>query len=145
MRRRIFIILAILAIAIVTIYITFKDSLPPRTPQKVSRLISGLSIPRDAKVVEFKDQWNDFNGNGFAFIVLSLEEESFNKIYQEAKSLHFKTLPIKENIFGPLNDFSEKKTNGIYKIQIDNEASMSFSGTVLSTDDNSVIVYVAVN
>lgn len=139
------VILAICATALVGVYAIYSDSLPPRTPGKVARLVSGLSIPRDAKVLEFKDQWNEFNGNGFSLIVLGLEEREFSKVYQDAKLLHFKTMPIKENIYGPLKDISESGIVGLYNIKIDNEASMSFSGTVLNEVNKTIIVYVAVN
>jgi hypothetical protein len=146
MRTKKIIILGLLAITIITIlYVLLIDSLPPRTPQKVARLISGLSIPHNAKVLEFKDEWNDFNGNGFSFVILSLNEDSFNKIYHEAISLQFKSLPIKEAIYGPLNNLCGRKTDGIYKIQIDSRAGTSFSGTILCKDEYKIAVYVAVN
>lgn len=144
MKKRI-ILITICAIALVGIYAIFRDSLPPRTPTKVARLVSGLSIPRDASVLEFKDQWNDFNGNGFSLVILGLEAEEFDKIYQQAQSLHYKKLPIEENIYGPLKDMSEKGVVGLYNIQIDHEGSMSFSGTALNQGDKTVTVYVAVN
>lgn len=132
-------------IVLTTIYVLFRDSLPPRTPLKVARLISGLSIPGDVKVIEFKDQWNDFNGNGFSLIVLRLDDKSFDKIYREAKSIDYRELPINENIYGPLKNISENTKKGIYKVQIDDESSMSFEATLLSEDDNNIIVYFTVN
>jgi hypothetical protein len=145
MNKRILIIVSLIAIAFMTSYVIWMDNLPPRTPQKVARIVSGLSIPRDAKIMEFKDEWNKFNGNGFSFITLHLDDESFNKIYQESKSLHFDQLPLNDSIYGPLKDFANSKVSGFYKIEIDDKISMSFSGTVLCKDDKTVAVYVAVN
>lgn len=145
MKKTILTIVGSLVILLAIIYIIYKDSLPPRTGHKVARLISGLSIPADAKIVDFKDQWNEFNGNGFSFVVLSLDEESFNKIYQEAKSSHYKPLPITEEIYGPLKEISENKKKGIYKVQMHNKESMSFQAAVLTDDDNHLMVYFAVN
>jgi hypothetical protein len=123
----------------------FSNNLPPRTPQKVARLVSGLSIPRGAKVIEYNEQWNDFNGNGYSLIVLKIEEKSFEKIFQEAKLLNFKMLPITEDIYEPFNELANEIRNGVYKIDIDKEGSMSFSGTIINYDNYSIIVYVDVN
>src|SRR5258708_38297676 len=131
----------VLILTLIGVYKFYEDSLPPRTPQKVARLISGLSIPYDSKVVEFKERWNDFNGNGYAYIVLSLTKEAFNRIYQEGEENEYKELPITENIYGPLSEISEVKNSGIYRVKIDDEATMSFKGTVLSKSSNKVFVY----
>jgi hypothetical protein len=145
MKNKIPAVVGIIILALLGIYIIYQDNLPPRTPQKVARLISGLSIPNSSRVVEFQDQWNNFNGNGFSFIVLQLDDQSFTKLYQESKDKGYKILPIIEKIYGPLKDISEKKTEGVYKVVIDDEAGMSFNGTMLSSDDKRVIVYFSVN
>jgi hypothetical protein len=139
-------LIGLLVIAIMVIlYIINKDSLPPRTPHKVARLISGLSIPDDSKVLEFKDQWSNFNGNGYSYIVIRLDNNSFEKIYKEANEGDYRNLPIVEDIYGPLKTVSDKQTVGVYKVSIDDESTMSFQGTVLSENDKSVMVYFSVN
>lgn len=145
MRNKISIILVIFTATLVIVYFMFNDNLPPRTPHKVARLISGLPIPYDSKVIEFEDQWNDFNGNGFSYIILSIEDQYFAEIYDKAKLNAFKALPIKETIYGPLKELSDSGSKGIYKIQIENQASMSFSGAILRSDNKTVVIYLAVN
>ena len=145
MNKRIFIIISCITIALITFYLIMIDSLPPRTPQKIARIVSGLSIPRDADILEFKDEWSSFNGNGFTFCVLRLDSKSFNRIYQESKSLRFEALPLNDSIYGPLRVFSDGKLSGLYKIEIDEKNSMSFSGTIICKESNTIAVYVAVN
>ena len=137
--------LGAIILAVIAVYIFYQDSLPPRTPHKVARLISGLSIPDDSRVIEFKDQWNDLNGNGFSFIVIQLDDKSFNKIYQEARESDYKALPITEGVYGPLKDISKKKVAGIYKVNFDDEATKSFNAAMLSNDDRRILVYFSVN
>ncbi|PZX56804.1 hypothetical protein [Algoriphagus chordae] len=145
MKNRILIFPVLLVIALLITYMVYIDNLPPRTPQKVARIISGLSIPRDAEILEFKDEWNNFNGDGFSFIVLQLDNESFKEVYQESKSLQFDHLPLSDSIHGPLKDFSNKNKVGLYKVEIDNRKSMSFSGTLLSEKNNTIAVYIEIN
>ena len=145
MKNRILIFPVMVVIALLITYMLCVDNLPPRTPQKVARIISGLSIPRDAEILEFKDEWNNFNGDGFSFIVLQLDDESFKEVYQESKSLQFDHLPLSDSIHGPLKDFWNKNKVGLYKVEIDNRKSMSFSGTLLSEKNNTIAVYIEIN
>ncbi|REG74751.1 hypothetical protein [Algoriphagus antarcticus] len=145
MKKRIIITISLVGLALMISYVIWIDNLPPRTPQKVARIVSGLSIPRDAEILEFKDEWNNFNGDGFSLIILHLDNESFNNIYQESKLLQFDQLPLNDSIYGPLKDFANREVNGFYKIIIHDKNSMSFSGTVLSEKSNTVAVYIAVN
>lgn len=144
MKKYVIIFFGIL-IVVLAMYIFFYDSLPPRTPQKVARLISGLDVPRDARVVKYEEQWNDFNGNGYSLIILSLEKETFNKIYSRAKSLNFEELPIKEILYGPINSILPEKSGGVYEIQFSNKENMSYSISLLSKADNTLLIYVAFN
>ncbi|GMQ30628.1 hypothetical protein [Algoriphagus confluentis] len=144
MKKIIILIFGIL-IVILAVYIFFYDSLPPRTPQKIARLISGLHVPRDARVEKYEEQWNAFNGNGYSLIILSLEKEAFNKIYNRAKSLNYQELPIKEVLNGPINSFLPKKSNGIYEVQFSNKENMSYSISLLNNVDNTLLIYVASN
>ncbi|WP_144607604.1 hypothetical protein [Algoriphagus algorifonticola] len=132
-------------IVVLAMYIFFYDSLPPRTPKKVARLISGLDVPSDSRVVKYEEQWNDFNGNGYSLIILSLEKEPFNKIYNRAKSLNFQELPIKEVLYGPINSLLPEKSDGVYEIQFSDKENMSYSISLLNKADNTLLIYVASN
>lgn len=129
----------------ILVYITYRDNLPPRTPKKVARLISGLSVPIGSSVIEFQDQWNDFNGNGYSFISIQLSDKSFDELYNEAQDEGYRKLPITENIYGPLKAVSDTTKLGIYKVVIHDEESMSFDGAILSVDDKRLVVYFSVN
>lgn len=137
--------LSVIVIVLLTIYIVNIDRLPPRTPFKVARLVSGLPVPNNVDVLEFKEEWVDFNGNGFSFIVLSLDRDEFNRLYEKSLDEGYKDLPITESIYGPLKDISLRKNKGRYKVVIENSETMSFKATMLSPDDNTIIVYIAIN
>lgn len=143
--RTTIIALGSILLALAVIYFVFRDNLPPRTPHKVARLVSHLSIPNNAVIIEFQDQWNEFNGDGFSFIVLQLSDEAFRGLYQEAKDKGYKKLPVIEDIYGPLKEMSEETTEGIYIVNIDEEAGMSFEAAMLSQDDKRVMIYIASN
>lgn len=57
------------------------DRLPPRRPYKIARVVSGLPVPKDARVIEFRDQWSG-NGDGAVRIVLQLTPAQFIEVIQ---------------------------------------------------------------
>jgi len=141
---KIVVIICLIVVVVGSIYLMFQDHLPPRTPQKIARLLSQLPINRSANVKIFEDQWSEFNGNGASYIVLELDKNNFENVNQAARELGYRPLPIAENIYGPLKDYMIDK-QGVYRVLIDDEESMSFTGVVLSETDHSVAVYFAVN
>jgi hypothetical protein len=55
------------------------DHLPPRRPYKIARVVSGLPVPKDARVLEFRDEWSE-NGDGIVKIVLQLTPAQFEDL-----------------------------------------------------------------
>lgn len=35
-----------------------------RTPTRLAERISGLELPKDLKIISYKDEWKSFNGDG---------------------------------------------------------------------------------
>jgi hypothetical protein len=74
-----------------------------------------------------------------------LNEESFGGLYREAEDKGYKKLPVGENIYGPFKEISDKTTEGVYKVDIDEESGMSFEAAMLSTIDKRLIIYISVS
>lgn len=66
-----------------------RDRLPPRTPEKVARIVSGLGIPDGSRVVVFEDEWNGFNGDGSTLIVLEPPRSVFDQLIAEATRMGY--------------------------------------------------------
>lgn len=83
MKRVIYGTLGVL-IALAAICVGWGDRLPPRTAVKVGRTVSGLPIPRSARVIQFSDQWMSPSGDGESFVVLQLTRAEITQLAQEA-------------------------------------------------------------
>lgn len=94
-------LLAVLAGAAPLLY--FNDDLPPRTPQKVARLITGLPLPRRARVLSFEDEWM-LNGDGSAKIVLALDPPACARALASAPSAGYHRLARIDTLANWLRD-----------------------------------------
>ncbi len=73
------------------LFFMFNDHLPPRTPLKIARIHSGLSIPPNAKTIKFKEQYS-FTGEGYMYLVLKLNDNNLVDIIREIKKEKYKQL-----------------------------------------------------
>ena len=145
LKKKTVLVTGLLLLVVATVYVRYKDSLPPRSPHKVARVLSGLAIPGSARVVAFEEEWNEFNGDGFCFVVLRLDDHLFETVYQEAKAKGYAELSLKAPVYGPLQAIPDSKTVGIYQLTTEDQDPTSFTGAVLSRADRLVSVYIAVN
>src|SRR5690606_15372076 len=80
-------------------YITWTDSLLPRTPLKVARLISGLEISNEVKFKMLRDEWSP-NGDGVTHIRATLTDKELSDFINQSIQKSYKSLPIKETSSG---------------------------------------------
>ena len=78
-------ILVALLILFAVLYVVFWDYLPPRTPYKAAKSISGIKLPVGMDVILFEEEWS-FSGDGYALIVFKLNAKQLQKIGQELKN-----------------------------------------------------------
>ena len=126
------------------IYFYKEDSLPPRTPRKIARLISGLSISRETKLEKSIDIW-ELNGDGKVLVKGFLTDEELTDLIQDAKTRDFKTLPTRINFGSPTIDNGLlERQNGFYKIEIDKDDPRDYHLTIIDVDKKELITYLSV-
>lgn len=133
-----------LLLTLVTIYLFNEDSLPPRTPRKIARLISGLDISRRTELKKTIDIWAP-NGDGEVLVKGKLTNSELNDLIREAKDENFKMLPIISDL-GPaiIPDDLMAGKNGLYKLEIDKIDPRNYNLTIIDVDKNELITYISV-
>ena len=91
MEKRHLVSIAAVVVCVGALYWALGDHLPPRSPRKVARLVTGLSIPPGAEVVSFNDQWNVF-GDGLAEVEFALDPVSFETLKRQAAERGYRPL-----------------------------------------------------
>lgn len=93
MRRRRLLIVVLLVVAGLG-FLAWRnaDRLPPRRPYKVARVVSGLPVPRDSRVLEFRDQWGGMTGDGEVKLVLQLTPAQFERVRGPAGARGYREL-----------------------------------------------------
>ncbi|MGY5353432.1 hypothetical protein [Wenyingzhuangia sp. IMCC45467] len=135
--------------------ILLKDYLPPRTPIKVVRIYSGLSIPKSTKVINFKEDYS-FTGEGKIEVKLKLSDSDIKKIKEECLKLEYKKLTVENLIedeflnpdprFGfnmPNADLRNINT-GFYKLKVRDLKNMDFSMLVLNLDNKELSLWALI-
>jgi hypothetical protein len=136
--------LGLLLLVLATVYFYYEDSLPPRTPIKIARLISGLSISSEITFEKPIDTWAP-NGDGEVLVKGILSDKELNDLIEDAKANHYRTLPIKEDLgtIIILNDLI-KIQKGFYKIEIDTVDTRDYNLTIIDIDKKELIAYLTV-
>ena len=136
--------LAGVLLALIAIYFYNEDSLPPRTPRKIARLVSGLDISRGINLDKAVDLWTP-NGDGEVLIRGILTDQEMKDLVKDAKTKDYKSLPIQENSgLIVVSDELLKGRRGFFKFETDKSDSRSFKLTILDTDKNELITYLSV-
>ena len=133
-----------LLLMLTVIYFYNEDTLPPRTPRKIARLISGLSISRETKLEKSIDIWA-LNGDGKVLVKGFLTDEELTDLIQDAKTKDFKKLPIRVNLgSATIDNGLIERQNGFYKIEIDKDDPRDYYLTIIDVDKKELITYLSV-
>jgi hypothetical protein len=81
-----------IALIIAAAYIFIGDYLPPRTATKAARILTGLSVPSNSKVLSHTELWGNLNGDGLTFVHLQLTEDQMRKLVADAPLRDYATL-----------------------------------------------------
>lgn len=122
-------------------YFIFWDHLPPRSPHKIARIVSGLDLVSQDKVVTYEEDWNQFNGDGHAKIIMELSHERMKKLVPECKSKGYELLSPDLLPNGIDKVFFIGSKSGFFKLS-DKESGGSFDLVVLDTENARLIVFV---
>ena len=150
---KIFKLIILFCIVILSTIYFFKNYLPPRTAYKVARINSDCIIKDEFKVIEFKEEYS-FNGEGFINIIFKLSKNEIFNLTQSCKEKNYKKNTIENLIKDKFIDDNEhginlysrdiRKINGYYKLSSKDLKKLDFSITVLDTLNNELIIYVSI-
>jgi hypothetical protein len=89
------------------------DQLPPRTPVKAARVLSGLSIPYFSKTELFDDQ--SMGGDASTVIRIKPDSAAFDALLREAKTKGYRLLPAPAGLDRVgLGGYSAPASSGLY-------------------------------
>ena len=157
MRVKIVTSLLILIIIFLAV-IKFWNYFPPRTPIKVARIISELSISKDIKPTIFKEA-NTFTGEGYVYIVFQFDSIGSDNLKKHNSFSRYSKLPIEiklpslpDEIFSympadiynqyyyPLKKDTIQEYKGRYKLDVKRN-SKSFVFCLLDEKANKLYIY----
>jgi hypothetical protein len=144
MRKVILFSIVGLLVTVGILYSIFWNHLPPRTPHKIARIESGLSIPGSWKVSEFKDNWS-FTGDGFVLVVFDLDDRKKEILLEQEEAGEFTNFPIIDQLQGTFlfqGGYLDNSDFGIYKFTEIGE--YSFSATIINKTKNKLIVFKSI-
>ena len=119
-------------------YLIFPNQLPPRTPLKVARLISGLEISKEIEVEMIQDDWA-LNGDGTTYVKARLTDRELSELIRQATQKDYKSLPLPhKNIPVGIAD----GINGYYFLELNKDDSRDYTLTVIDSDKKEITVYI---
>ena len=119
-------------------YLIFPNQLPPRTPLKVARLISGLEISKEIEVEMIQDDWA-LNGDGTTYVKARLTDRELSELIRQATHKDYKSLPLPhKNIPVGIAD----GINGYYFLELNKDDSRDYTLTVIDSDKKEITVYI---
>ncbi len=131
-------------ILLISGYLFFQDSLPPRTPHKIARIISGLNIQNNTKVSCFKDDLRGGFGvvpSGDLLIIFTLQDKQLKKLKKECEQKKYQNLPVKNFVYTP--DFVKGVGDGLYWLNKSSSDPLDFSLVVLSVTRKKLYIYLS--
>lgn len=123
-------------------YIFYPDSLPPRTPIKIARLVSELKMTEGINFEMLQDDWA-FNGDGTTHVKAKLTDKQLSGLVRQATERNYSTLPVLEKsseLFIP--EGIADMENGYYKLEIDENDPRDYTITIIDTDKKEMTVYI---
>lgn len=109
------------------VYLAFADHLPPRTPQKVARLLSGLPVSRNSEVIRFTDEWISFNGDGIAHVEIVFDREEFRELVAAARRIGYQPYASKDGVDPLVESYVGKDSEGFYRLKRDHGGGYTLS------------------
>lgn len=156
MKKRMWLIIGSISVLVIVGYYAFYDHLLPRTPLKIARNQSGLDIPNDIQIVNFKEEYS-FNGEGFIYVLLKLDEKNMNSIIEKCIKQKYIKLNIENLINDKLIHTETKKygykiydrdissiQEGYYKLNAIDLDKLDFSITVIDVQKKELMIYISI-
>jgi hypothetical protein len=155
MKKIILIISTFVLAVIILLFYNYKDYLPPRTPMKIARVESGLEIPQNIQIIDFKEEYS-FTGEGYVFVLMKFNDIALDDVMHECINKRYKKISIEnlmiDKLINPNNkDYgfvinSKKITtinDGYYKLNAKDLNKRDFSIVIIDKKKKELIVYVS--
>ena len=140
-----FIVIVAVLFILGMLYYSFQDSLPPRTPRKIARNISGLPLTNDYNVLSFDEEWNNFNGDGSLQIEIEVKNEQLSGLIKECNLRGYRSLPI----INPPPELDGalflRDVEGLYNLRIYDKDGAAFDLVILDKKSKKLMIYVFVS
>jgi hypothetical protein len=130
----------ILAALGIVVLVVCKFVLETNNPVIIGEKITKLDIPQSAKVVRFERESNEFNGDGYILIELSLNDLGVQEV--ERQCINNRYLPLSSSFFEKeviLQNFNDKNDRGYYKLVASNKNTHSVS--LLNKSKETLVIY----
>jgi hypothetical protein len=119
------------------LWIAFQDWLPPSSPQKSARRVTGLSIPRKAEVVAYSESDGLFGGYSLS-VRLKVDSAVFQKLAEEARNQGYRPLPMKADT-AIVPRYSASTASGWYRDKSDFQRQ-TYVLVILDAKDRTILV-----
>lgn len=152
----ILIIGVLILVTIIFVIFKYNDYLPPRTPLKIARIQSGLNLPKDLQIIDFKEEYS-FNGEGFIYILLKFDNKTLESVIKECIKEKYSKLTIDNLVAEELIHFDTKKygytiydkditliKEGYYKLNAIDLDNGDFTITVIDEQKKELMIYVSI-
>jgi len=109
-------------------------------PVSVGEKLTGLDIPRRTKAIHFKRESNDFNGDGYVLIVLSLDNKDVGYVERQCVDngyMDFKKSKLEDEPM--MAKFYDRGDAGLWKVI--EKTSETYTIAFLNKSKNRLIVY----
>jgi hypothetical protein len=148
----------IIGALVVIVFLLFKynDHLPPRTPLKIARIQSGLDIPKDIQIIDFKEEYS-FSGEGFIYVLLKLDDKDLDYVTKECIKNKYSKLTIDNLVTDKLIHSDTKEygytvydkditsiKEGYYKLNAIDLNKRDFTITVIDEQKKELIIYISI-
>jgi len=153
MNKKIIIIGSFLMIVIAIGTYQFRNYLPPRTPYKIARIHTDLTILDSYKLITFNENYS-LSGEGVIYIVFKLNNREFDNLVRDCQFKNYTDLTtnnlIKDGFLDPNPEFGIRLYDrsirdigeGYYKLEAKDLKSMDFNLTILDIVKKELIIYV---
>lgn len=141
MKKKHLVILTLAMITLIASILGYNNISGETTPLEFAKKQSGLELPKDLELETYKDEWQDFNGDGYRKIVFELKEKDFQELEKECVENNYSKLPVVENGYMPF--YLNKADTGYYKLEFISSDKNDFMLTVVNFSQSKLFLEVS--
>lgn len=116
---------------------------------QIATTVSKLDLPRERnlELIDFKEKWDEADGNGYLYVIYQLSVEDMKELITESKKKGYTPLPSNSRWAKGINTHWQRINNGLHLIAKEkvgtNKNNLKLS--LIDIDKNYLIVYIQVS